>query len=101
MSFACHIWGGLSTDLVIEQILMRSLNSVGGITHGRGKTESQRSVWLLSSPACAEINMAMQNFTGILYEGSEQHKGTTKARFEKDRKDALLVLKYLIEITYF
>ena len=60
-------------------------------------TEMQRSVWLLSSPACAEYNMAMQNFTGILYEGSEQHKETAKARLAKDHKDAVLVLQYLIE----
>ena len=35
-------WGGLSTDLVIEQVLMRSVKSQGGLTWGRGMNEIQR-----------------------------------------------------------
>ena len=31
-------WAGLPTDLVIEQELMRSVKSVGGLTRGRGMT---------------------------------------------------------------
>ena len=27
-------WAGLSTDLVIEQELMRSVKTTGGLTHG-------------------------------------------------------------------
>jgi len=36
-------WAVLPTDLVIEQILMRSLKSVGGLTRGRGMTGVQRA----------------------------------------------------------
>ena len=50
---------GLSTDLVIEQVLMLSLKTSGGLTRGRGFTEQQRLIWLLSIPACAETNRAM------------------------------------------
>ena len=35
---------GLSTDLVIEQVLMRSLKASGGLTRGRGMTERQRVI---------------------------------------------------------
>lgn len=35
-------WGGLSTDLIIEQELMRSLKTSGGLTRGRGLEEVQR-----------------------------------------------------------
>ncbi|KAL8624972.1 hypothetical protein ACOMHN_039859 [Nucella lapillus] len=41
-------WAGLSTDLVIEQVLMRSVKSAGGLTRGRGMADSQRTQWLLS-----------------------------------------------------
>ena len=51
-----RLWPGLSTDLVIEQVLMRSLETSGGLTRGRGFTEQQRLIWLLSMPACAEID---------------------------------------------
>ncbi len=34
-------WAGLSSDLIIEQVLMRSLKTGGGLTRGRGITEQQ------------------------------------------------------------
>lgn len=49
-------WAGLSTDLAIEQVLIRSVKTSGGLTRGRGMGEIQRLVWLLSMPACAEVN---------------------------------------------
>ena len=45
-------WAGLSTDFVIEQVLMRSMKTSGGLTRGRGMTEQQRLIWLLSMPVC-------------------------------------------------
>lgn len=44
-------WAGLSIDLVIEQVFMRSLKTGGGLTTGRGLTEQQRLIWLLLMPA--------------------------------------------------
>ncbi|KAG1678576.1 hypothetical protein GQR58_013380 [Nymphon striatum] len=35
-------WAGLSTDLLIEQVLMRSVKTTGGLTRGRGMSEPQR-----------------------------------------------------------
>ena len=49
-------WAGLSTDLVIEQVLMRSIKTNGGLTRGRGLTEIQRVIWLLSMPFCADVS---------------------------------------------
>ncbi len=51
-----RLWAGLSVDLTIEQVLMRSMKTSGGLTRGRGMTEQQRLIWLLSMPACAEVN---------------------------------------------
>jgi len=56
-------WAGLSTNLVIEQVLTRSVKYVGAMTRGRGMTAAQRAQWLLSMPACVEINSAVQCFT--------------------------------------
>ena len=80
-------WAGLSTDLAIEQVLMRSIKTSGGLTRGRGTSATQRLVWLMSLPSCAEVNNAMQNLTGVMYHTSEQDKETTKARQERDYKD--------------
>jgi hypothetical protein len=43
-----RFWSGLSTDLAIEQALMRSIKSIWGLTQGRGLAETQRAQWLLS-----------------------------------------------------
>ena len=90
-------WAGISTDLAIEQILMRSLKTSGGLTRGRGMSEFQRIQWLLSSPTCAEINDAMQTLTSVKYQSNDQHKDTSQSRQEKDNKDMKSLLSYLKE----
>ena len=70
----------LSPDLVIEQVVMWSLKTSGGLTRGRGMTETQRFVWLMVHPVCAEVNNAMQQLTGVQYNTREQHKDLTTAR---------------------
>ena len=88
-----------TTDLwlVIEQCLMRSLKSTGGLTRGSGMTERQRLTWLLSMPACAETNLAMQELTGIKYNSSEQNKDMTKSRQTRDMSDTVKVLNALMD----
>jgi hypothetical protein len=49
-------WAGLPPDLIIEQVLMRSLKTTGGLTRGTGFDEIQRTVWLLSMPICCKYN---------------------------------------------
>ncbi|CAC5384539.1 unnamed protein product [Mytilus coruscus] len=46
---------GLSKDLVIEQVLMRSVKTTGGLTRGRDMGEAQRAPWLLSIPTLAAV----------------------------------------------
>ena len=49
-------WAGLSTDLVIEQVLMWTIKTTGGLTRGRGMEDLQREQCVLSMPACSEVN---------------------------------------------
>ena len=48
-------------------------------------------------PACAEINNAIQEFTGKTYGTSEQHKDSSKARIEQDNRDRGLFIEFLCE----
>ena len=68
-----RLWAGLWTDIVIEQVLMRSLKSRGGLTRGRGMTESVRQQWVYSMHACAAIHDAMTSVTGKHHTTSHQH----------------------------
>ncbi|CAC5414182.1 unnamed protein product [Mytilus coruscus] len=88
-------WAGISSDLFIEQVLMRGMNTASGLTRGRGMTESQRSLWLMSMPACPEINQAMQDLSVVGYFSSEQHKDETRARQKKDTDDIQTLLTFL------
>ena len=68
-----RLWVGLWTDIVIEQVLMRSLKSRGGLTRGRGMTEIVRQQWVYSMHACAAIHDAMTSLTGKHHTTSHQH----------------------------
>lgn len=59
-------WAGLSTDLVIEQVLMRSVKTTGGMTPGKGMSKYQRAQWLLSMPACAAMKSLCKHFEGLI-----------------------------------
>ncbi|CAC5395671.1 unnamed protein product [Mytilus coruscus] len=74
---------------------MRSVKTAGGLTRGRGMTESQRSVWLMSMPACAQVNQAMQDLYGVGYFSSEQQKDETRARQKKDTDYIQTLLTFL------
>ena len=39
-------WAGLWPDLVIEQVMMKSIKSRGGLTRGRGMSEAVCRLWL-------------------------------------------------------
>ena len=94
-------WAGLSTDLIIEQCLMRSLKTSGGLTRGRGLTEQQRVTWLLAMPACAEVNRVMQELSGVNYTSGEQNKDMSKTRKMRDVRDTLTIMTVLRERTPF
>ncbi|KAL8575824.1 hypothetical protein ACOMHN_014829 [Nucella lapillus] len=99
-----RFWGGLSTDLIIEQVLMRSLKTNGGLTRGTGMGEDERLVWLLCMLTCAEVNAAMQDVSDTSFTTSQQHiqhNDMSRSRQEQDHKDINLVLKYPQDINPF
>ena len=80
-------WAGIGCDLAIEQTLMRSLKSSGGLTRGSGMSKHQRALWTMSMPVTSAYNEAMQSFTSRIYTTSEQHKEETKSRIGRDQDD--------------
>lgn len=87
-------WAGLWTDLCIEQVLMRSMKSQGGLTRGRGMTESVRHQWVYSMHHCAAVQEAMSSLTNRPHHTSEQHVELGKSRSELDTKDFEKVLEW-------
>ena len=46
-----RFWCGVWSDMTIEQVLMRAMKCMGGLTHGRGLTDSVIAKWILSRVA--------------------------------------------------
>ena len=78
-------WSGLWTDLVIEQVLMRAVKSRGGLTRGRGVTDSVRMTWIHSMHQCAEVRNAMTHLTDL-------HNTCTARETATNRESSILSL---------
>ena len=66
---------------------MRALKSRGGLTRGRGFTESVELTWVYTMHRCASINQAMCNLTGLHHQTSEQHVEMGRSRVRRDMQD--------------
>ena len=94
-------WAGLWTDLTIEQVLMRSIKSRGGMTRGRGMTEQTRILWIYSMHQCASLHNAMTTMTGAIHKTSEQHIEVGTARSTRDYNDLIKLYNWLCTNTPF
>lgn len=90
-------WAGIWTDLAIEQTLMRSIKSQGGLTEGRGMTESVRHLWVLSLSSSANVQSAMMELTGAQIQSSEQHADLGITRRKHDFRDCQKFHAWLTE----
>jgi hypothetical protein len=90
-----RFWAGISTDLAIEQILMRSLKCRGGLTRGRGMTETVRLTWVQTMHHCAAIHRAMTELTGMYRVTSDQHAEVGKSRTYRDVCDQQKLFTWL------
>lgn len=93
-----NYWAGIYSDLYIEQVLMKNIKAVGGLTRGRGFEQSTSLIWVLSTPACGEVNRAMTEVTGLQdIKEEEVHKDRSAARMTRDAKDLQTILNYFSE----
>ena len=86
-------WAGLWTDLIIEQVMMRSIKSHGGRARGREVTEAVCLQWIYSMHKCAGVHDAMTTTTNIKHRTSEQHVELGTSRRKRDYEDLRKVQK--------
>ena len=87
-------WAGLPTDQTIGQTLMRTLMTRGGLTRVTGMDEMQRKLWIHSRPACAAVDVKMQDLCGMTKESSEQHKEQRASLVERDNVDIAKIIDF-------
>ena len=88
-------WAGLWSDLVIEQFMMRAVKSRGGLTRGRGFSESVRHQWVHTAHECASVHDAMTMLSKLQLTSSEQHVEMGPTRISRDIGDAQIVYEWL------
>ncbi|KAG1647735.1 hypothetical protein GQR58_030367 [Nymphon striatum] len=92
-----RFWSGLWPDLTIEQVLMRSLKTRGGVTRGRGMSENVMLTCIHSMHTCAKVHMAMTELTGNDHKTSQQHIELGASRIKRDNDDLEKIKTWLCE----
>jgi len=87
-------WAGLSKDLATEQVMMKAVKSRGGLTHGRGMTESVRLLWVHSMHKCASVHAALKELTGVDQDKASTHVDLGKSRLQRDSSDMAKLLDW-------
>ena len=71
--------------------MMRSIKSRGGLTRGRGITETVQLQWIYSMHKCAAVHDAMTTVTDLKHMTSEQHVEFGTSRNTRDYEDLIKV----------
>jgi len=74
--------------MTIEQTLMRSMKTSGGLTSGRGFKSSVLIRWLLGTPIASAINDQVEKLANTFNFTSEQHVDQRDSRIKTDTENA-------------
>ncbi|CAH0552820.1 unnamed protein product [Brassicogethes aeneus] len=80
-------WSGVWTDMTIEQVLMRSMKTQGGLTHGRGLSESVLTKFVLTMIILVEVCNEIEDFCNVSFATTEQHIDSREYRIIRDVAD--------------
>ena len=80
---------------------MITAKSRGGLTRGRGVTESVRLLWVLSGHNWAEVREAMTEPSGSKYTTSEQHIELGTSWNSRDFVDLVKIIQWLLTFNPF
>lgn len=90
-------WCGIWSDMTIEQTLMKSMKSSGGLTHGRGITDSVLTRWTLGMVHMQNICDEVEAFCNVQTETSKQHVDMRTSRIDRDKDDTKKLHDWLIQ----
>ncbi|KYN10940.1 hypothetical protein ALC57_16910 [Trachymyrmex cornetzi] len=94
-------WSGVWTDMTIEQVLMRSMKTQGGLTHGRGLSESVLTKFVLTMIILVEVCNEMEDFCNVSFATTEQHIDSREYRIKRDVADLQILQKFFTGMILF
>lgn len=80
-------WAGVWSDMTVEQTLMQSMKSSGGLTRGRGITDSVLSKWILGTTATLNVCTSLEEFAGMFFATADQHVDFQESRIQRNTRD--------------
>ena len=89
------LWAGIWIDMTIEQVVMRQMKVSGGLTHGRGMTDTATTQWVASMPACSGLIKEFGEFCDVAFMTGEQHVELRDSRICRDRNDVEKIAVYI------
>lgn len=88
-------WCDTRSDMTIEQTLMRSMKTSGGLINGRGFPNSVLVRWLIGTPVANTITDQIEQFTNTFHSTSEQHVDQRDSRMKIDNKHIGILSNWL------
>jgi hypothetical protein len=89
-----RFWAGLSTDLLIEQTMMKAVKGRGGLTRGRGFNDSVRTMWISTAHHLGNVHLAMSSVVGMT-DGTDEHMDVGMSRVSRDSSDLQKIIEWL------
>lgn len=90
--YSSHEWSGTWCDICIEQTLMKSAKSQGGLSRARMRNSfSGHKCWVLTLSQLSDVNLRMEEDVS---KHVPVHRDITKTQMKRDAEDVELVLKW-------
>ncbi|GBO28443.1 hypothetical protein AVEN_103963-1 [Araneus ventricosus] len=87
-------WSGTWSDMTIEQSLMKNMKTFGGLTHGRGVSDSILARWTQGMTALQHICDGIEKFCGVDLTSSDQHLKISDSRVHRDNYDCRKMVEW-------
>ncbi|KAK4885458.1 hypothetical protein RN001_001729 [Aquatica leii] len=85
---------GTSTDMIIEQSMMKIMKTDGGISRGRSTKESVISKWVYGMHAMNTVCDGLEDLANVRMNTTDQHVDASDSRVKKDAKDIKILLDW-------
>ncbi|GBN73034.1 hypothetical protein AVEN_44198-1 [Araneus ventricosus] len=90
--FSC----GTSTDMIIEQSLMKSMRTDGGIAQGRSTQESVISEWVYGMHATNTVCEGLEDLANAKMDTTDKHVDASDSRVKLDTEDIKKLLEWFL-----
>ncbi|GBM47465.1 hypothetical protein AVEN_153682-1 [Araneus ventricosus] len=87
---------GTSTDMIIEQSLMKSMQTDGGISRGRSTQESVISKWVYSVHAMNTVCEGLEDLANVKVDTTDKHVDASDSLVKRGTEDIKKLLEWFL-----